>query len=877
MPLFRFLLAVQCFSIVLLLLECAYITKKWSKPLHGWLFFYCVSVLINNAGYLGFLMARTEGESVLCWQFSYLGKSWTGFSLLMFILMLCRGTTYSRISTIFTIPSIVTYFSVLTMRHNRLYYKSFTFTEEGLFPHLVFQHGPWHYVYDFTLVLFMLVGFTVLFQSLCKPHDRHKRPQILLITLATVTDSIFCLMQIFKLVTIYDMNVVGFTISSVLLFIAMFFYDILDSRELAREFVLENISEGIVVTSEKGSLVTSNGKGRKLLESLSRDPEAAMEKMRSLLSEGKPLRDGEEVFSIKEEQLRNKKGVAGRVYLLTDETEHYRYIDELKEQKLIADKANHAKGDFLSNMSHEIRTPINAVLGLDEMILREADDEAILGYAHDIQSSGRSLLSLINDILDFSKIEAGKMEIVSAEYELAVMVGDLVNMTASRAEAKNLLFSVQVDPDTPHLLFGDDTRIKQCVLNLLTNAVKYTPSGSVWLSVRGEKKDETHVLLTVSVRDTGIGIKEEDLKKLFSPFERIEEKRNRSIEGTGLGMSIVKNLLAAMGTHLDVRSEYGKGSEFSFAVEQEVRSWEGIGDWEKSKSLVTSSSGYREPFQAPEARILVVDDTPMNITVFKGLLKQTRIQVDTASDGEAGLAVSRSRPYNVIFIDHLMPRMDGLQMLAAIRTDDTNVNKDTPCIALTANAIGGAKDMYIAAGFSDYLSKPINSKLLEALLANFIPKDLQLHKGDAGFVEREIRSKATGTGSPAAPDPAGGILQALFSLNGEHAARNCGGDEIFLSAVRSFYDAIEEKAALIRTLLEAGDWKNYTVQVHALKSSARLVGASALSEMARYLEECGNKMQQGDESARGDIEALTPGLLADYMSYHERLAPFVTA
>ncbi len=163
MPLFRFLLAVQCFSIVLLLLECAYITKKWSKPLHGWLFFYCVSVLINNAGYLGFLLARTEGESVLCWQFSYLGKSWTGFSLLMFILMLCRGTTYSRISTIFTIPSIVTYFSVLTMRHNRLYYKSFTFTEEGLFPHLVFQHGPWHYVYDFTLVLFMLVGFTVLF------------------------------------------------------------------------------------------------------------------------------------------------------------------------------------------------------------------------------------------------------------------------------------------------------------------------------------------------------------------------------------------------------------------------------------------------------------------------------------------------------------------------------------------------------------------------------------------------------------------------------------------------------------------------------------------------------------------------------------------
>lgn len=873
---YSILLCIQCFSIILMLLETAYIIRKWSKPQHGWLLFYCVSVLVNNAGYLGSMMSKTEGEAVLCWQFVYLGRAWTGLALFIFILELCMGRGYKRITVPLSFAHALTYFLILTMRHNRLYYTSFSFEEDGFFPHLVFNDGPWHYVFNGLLAVYMVVCLVLLVRSLLRQKNLHVKKQLALIFLAVLTDSVFCLLQSLRLFPVYDMNSLGFSVSSVLLFIAMFFHDMLDTRDLAREFVIENISEGIAVTNTHGNLIICNEKARKLLLGLDPDSlDGGLGKLRELHAGGRHLEEDGKIFSISEEFLKNKKGAAGRVYLLTDETEHYRYIDELKEQKQIADKANHAKGDFLSNMSHEIRTPINAVLGLDEMILREADDEAILGYAHDIQSSGKSLLSLINDILDFSKIEAGKMEIVSAEYELAVMVGDLVNMTASRAEAKNLLFSVQVDPDTPHLLFGDDTRIKQCVLNLLTNAVKYTPSGSVWLSVRGEKKDETHVLLTVSVRDTGIGIKEEDLKKLFSPFERIEEKRNRSIEGTGLGMSIVKNLLAAMGTQLDVRSEYGKGSEFSFSVVQEVRSWERIGDWEKSKALATSASGYREPFQAPEARILVVDDTPMNITVFKGLLKQTRIQIDTASDGEAGLAASRSQPYNVIFIDHLMPRMDGLQMLAALRTDDTNVNKDTPCVALTANAIGGAKDMYLAAGFSDYLSKPINSRLLEALLAGFIPKDLQLHKGDAGFVEREIRRKAPESGSPAAPvSGAGDILQELFRLNGEHAARNCGGEEIFRDAVRNFYDAIEEKADLIRTLSESGDWKNYTVQVHALKSSARLIGASALSEMARYLEECGNKMQQGDESARGDIEALTPGLLADYLSYRERLAPF---
>ncbi|MBQ7160065.1 MAG: response regulator [Treponema sp.] len=534
------------------------------------------------------------------------------------------------------------------------------------------------------------------------------------------------------------------------------------------------------------------------------------------------------------------------------------YIEELQREKQLEDDlkvaqaANKAKSAFLSNMSHEIRTPINAIVGFAEMLLRESDNPTTRDYAHDILNSSKTLLSLINDILDFSKIEAGKLEIIPVQYELASTINDLVNMIQKRAEDKQLAFHVNVDKETPHLLCGDEVRLKQCILNILTNAVKYTHSGSVTFSVNFEKKDEHTIRLLVRVEDTGIGIKQEDMGNLFTAFERIEEKRNRTIEGTGLGMNIVQQLLTMMNSQLEVQSEYGKGSIFSFALEQKVVNWEPIGDFtEMYKKSMETVSAYRESFTAPEAKILVTDDTPLNLKVIIGLLKQTGVQIDTAESGQATLALVQKNKYDVILLDHRMPGMDGIETLAAMKKLTDTLNADTPVIALTANAVTGARDMYLEAGFNDYLSKPIESEKLEKKLIQYLPAE-KVHKVEAVAESAEPKTDAF--------PPMEGVDIAV-------ALRNCGSEDTLRDAFKDFYANIEPKSAQIADFAVQCDWKNYTVLVHALKSSAKLIGALELSEQAKHLEACGDK---GDEA---EINEKTPALLELYRSYAQKLLP----
>ncbi len=392
------------------------------------------------------------------------------------------------------------------------------------------------------------------------------------------------------------------------------------------------------------------------------------------------------------------------------------------ESQRSANDANRAKSAFLANMSHEIRTPINAILGMDEMILRESSEREVRSYAEDIQNAGKTLLSIVNDILDFSKVEEGKMEILPTQYDLGSVINDLVNMSRSRAENKGLRFTLNVDRETPLMLFGDEIRIRQCALNLLTNAVKYTERGSVTLGIEFEPLSEDKILLRFTVTDTGIGLKREDMDKLFSPFDRIEESRNRSIEGTGLGMSITRQLLSLMNSRLDVQSVYGEGSTFSFALEQPVVKWTPIGEFAgRFESDRAQHTAYRESFHAPGARVLVVDDMPVNLTVIKGLLKRTKVVVDTAESGAEAVRKARQQKYDVIFVDHMMPGMDGIETLRELK--DLPDMEGTAFIALTANAVSGAREMYFDAGFSDYLPKPVDSKMLEEMLRTHLPPE----------------------------------------------------------------------------------------------------------------------------------------------------------
>lgn len=401
-------------------------------------------------------------------------------------------------------------------------------------------------------------------------------------------------------------------------------------------------------------------------------------------------------------------------------------IRELEMEKAVAEESARAKSSFLANMSHEIRTPINTILGMNEMILRECDDKEIIAYSENIRSSGSTLLGLVNNILDFSKIEAGRMEIVPVDYDLSSVLNDLVNMIRTRADDKGLDLVLDFDPTTPKALHGDEIRLKQIISNILTNAVKYTDTGSITFRVGCEKKgrDAKNVTMTVSVEDTGIGIREEDLSHLFEEFDRLELSRNRNIEGTGLGMSITQRLLTLMGSTLKVESEYGRGSRFFFELDQGVVKWEGLGDYSSSyRQALGKRKAYHEKFTAPTAEVLCVDDSSMNLKVFKSLLKKTRIKVDTAISGEEALSISRDKKYDIIFFDHMMPNKDGIETMHEIRNRRGDPNANTPAICLTANAISGAREMYLAEGFDDYISKPIDSSRLEDLLLEFLPKE----------------------------------------------------------------------------------------------------------------------------------------------------------
>lgn len=396
-------------------------------------------------------------------------------------------------------------------------------------------------------------------------------------------------------------------------------------------------------------------------------------------------------------------------------------VNLAEEARAEAIAASEAKGNFLANMSHEIRTPINAVLGMDEMILRESREKSIREYAMDIHTAGQSLLSIINDILDMSKIESGKMEIIPVEYDLSSLIHDLSNMISFRAKAKNLTLEVTVDENLPARVLGDDVRIKQVVTNILTNAVKYTETGTIWMRVSGNREGNIENI-TFEIEDTGIGIKEEDMSKLFEAFQRIEEGRNRNIEGTGLGMSITMQLLQMMGSKLNVDSVYGKGSKFYFTIAQEIVDATPMGDFDTRIKELDNQYTYSRAFIAPNAKILVVDDNVMNRKVFSALLKPTQINIEEAESGYEAVDLCGVNRYDIIFMDHMMPEMDGVEAAGRIRSMEGG--RDAVIIALTANATGNAERKFKDAGFDGFLPKPVNPVKLEDILRCFLRPEL---------------------------------------------------------------------------------------------------------------------------------------------------------
>ncbi len=529
-------------------------------------------------------------------------------------------------------------------------------------------------------------------------------------------------------------------------------------------------------------------------------------------------------------------GLLHVLWMVEDIDKERRDREDLLNKSERAIAANEAKSEFISNMSHEIRTPINAVLGMNEMVLRESSEPEIIRYAENVRTAGNTLLGLINDILDFSKIEAGKLQIIPVDYDLASVLYDLMNMIRTRAEAKKLAVIPIFDRDTPRFLNGDEVRIKQVITNILTNAVKYTREGTITFMVGFDRIDGENISLRVAVKDTGVGIKPEDMERLFTKYERIDEQIDHNVEGTGLGISITQSLLSMMGSELKAESVYGKGSMFSFSAKQKITKDVPIGDYEEAfTSSVAGRRVYKERFTAPDARVLVIDDTPMNLMVFMSLLKATNCKIETAESGDEGIAKALGTKYDMIFLDHMMPGKDGIETLGELRAAENSPNVGTPVVCLTANVVSGARERYLEAGFDDYLPKPIEADQLEEMMIKYLPKNKVQMSDNSDIVVR----------SAFIPD----FIFDITEIDIAEGIKNTGSEELYLETLRSYVKMTGTNIEYAQKFWKKGRLNNLVIIIHTLKSSARMIGAEWIRRLAARLEEAG---KNGDTKMLGE-------------------------
>ncbi len=876
------LIIVQYVTVAALFTEVLIVFRRWKNGIHSYLFLACTASFVSNIGYLFELLAGSEEAYITALKLSYMGRVWIVFAFFLFASKICNIRIPKGVIAALLLVHVGIYISVLAVGSSNLYYADYRFVASSDFSKFYHTDGTIHDLFMAMNAVLSFLAFYWVWREYRREKTRSFGRRLLMVLLAYGVQIVFFILQtvnVFSASEYYDLTMPGALFGTVFMLIGILGFDLLGTREIAKDFAIDSISEGIIAVDNNGRVRYYNEPAaliypqfdafysrkrageRKPVDSEADDgltPYDIVDSVRKAVREGSTLTAGGRIYSPEENELFYSGESYGKLYTLVDETERYRYMEELEEQRQLAESANEAKSAFLANMSHDIRTPINAVLGMNEMILRECEEPQILDYSEKIGTAGSTLLGLINDILDLSKIEAGKMEILPAEYDLFGALRDICNMIALRAEEKGLDLRTEVDSRLPRKLVGDELRLKQVITNILTNAVKYTEKGTVTFAAGFEERGEGCIALKVSVSDTGAGIREEDLPKLFTEFDRIEEAQHSHIEGTGLGLSIVQKLLSLMGSRLEVESEYGRGSRFYFTVEQQVADAEPIGDFEKSMARVTvERKKYRASFTAPDAEILVVDDTPMNLEVFRNLLKKTLVKIDTASSGDECLALCEKKKYDLIFLDQMMPGKDGIETLHELR-DSGNANTETKVICLTANAVSGAREKFLAAGYDDYLAKPVEPAKLEEMLTSELPKD-KVRTADGGEPK-----EANESGIPQ-------FVMEIEELDIEEGERLNGDSEAYMTALKTYAASILAQCDEIENLLAAGNFGDLTGKIHALKSTSKVVGATEIGDFAQALE------NMGASGNFDKLKSLTGELLSRCRRLGEDLSPLLAS
>lgn len=976
---YTFLLGIQYVGIVVLLVTMLRVLKQQPSKQQQIMMFLLMSLLLNFVGYLFEMTATTQREALRAVQISYLGKPFILLMKFLFIADYCRIRLPKQLVAVLTVFHLSITMLVMTCEYQNLYYDGMEFIHDGVFAHLEHGNGPIYNLYMAMVVVYLIVMFAMCIRRYIHLHSEQQRIQITKLSLIMVVMLSGLLLFISGKTGGYDTTLPAYLISALLLSSALFKNNLLSTLSMAKDMAVDEQTDALIVLDSENQLIYHNKKAEQLFDfSVYSGHAAIWNELDTCIIDKTNLERDHHVYEVISRLLTEDNTYFGKLYVLNDITDSYYYIKNATEQAEImkalkqqAEEANRAKSMFVSNMSHEIRTPMNAIVGMTEILLREDLPPQDMGYLRNIKNSGNALLGIINDILDFSKIESGKLELVEAEYEPMSMLSDLGMIFLTRVGEKHVEIIFDIDERLPHSMYGDALRIRQIIINLVNNAIKFTDEGFVCLKIAVGEVTDSDIELLISVKDSGQGIKEEDLGKLFASFSQVDSKKNHNKEGTGLGLSISKQLVEMMGGSIGVRSVYGEGSEFYFNIHQghaqdlpaaqlrdetkraiRVGGYFGAAIWtEQLKRLCgqfdvvyvenavsnlpeepvdfffTDAAGEEElsgisaeretalgeicvllnplleeciqnagkkvnkplytlnfcqiinheqmesgceteeyaNFTAPEAKILIVDDNEMNLKVAVGLLEPLQMQIDTADSGKRALQMVSKKQYHIIFMDHMMPVMDGIETTERIRAMDGEYYANVPIIALTANALMDAREKFKAAGMDDFVAKPIEMKEICSKIKHWLPRALVLHggaqrvctSGDSGDSDVQLTDEKVQT-----------VEENLGNIDREAGIRCCGTEKLWRELLGDFYKLIDTKANKIEQCVADGLIRDYTIEVHALKNTARMIGDRKLSEWFHRMEDCGNA---------GDVETIreqTPGLLEAYRSYKPVLEPF---
>lgn len=867
------LMTIQILCTLASLVYIIYILTNENSRRHSLLTAAVMSSFAGSLGYIMTLLCNNSDAALAVTSFGIMGAAFSHYLIYSFCMDHCGIKRVNVLSMILLAENIIGIAMALLTGKTGLFYKSFTRCDCDIFFVPKVEYGMGAYILTAAMIVQSVVIVAAAVYVFKKQGIRNGRhmPEMCAAALLPAAAKVAAGMD---MLDGFDLSYVFMILGCLLVSVTVYNSKVIEVVNSARDNIIETMNDALLVTDTKMNIVDANPAARRIFPDLftGRKTKAMVTLIADLMDEDADRAEFEingKCYDKHISRLSNGDGSPmGYAVLLLDVTDTKHYVDDLIDMRQKADMANSAKSDFLANMSHEIRTPMNAITGFAELCLREKNYQ----YAADIKAAAKNLIAIINDILDISKIESGKLELVTSVYSVEDMLNDVISLVYVQLDGKSgIEFKIDIDKRLPKKLFGDEVRIKQILINLLGNAVKFTKAGHIGLSVREISRNGDMSSIMIKVTDTGIGIKREDMSKLFSNFQQVDTKKNREIEGTGLGLSITKNLVEMMNGTITVDSDYGKGSTFTVVIQQKIEDSSHISV--EAAKAAPANEEKNTVLYAPDAKVLIVDDNKVNLKVTAQLLSQYGIKCATADSGKKAIQMVRSAYYDLVFMDHMMPELDGVDTTKMIRSQGDAYSKGLPIIALTANAVSGAKEMFLESGLNDFISKPIQLQQLEKVLAKWLPAKLvsyieakkPVSNYDEsldllGIIEVPIESEAA--------EQSDEFL--IPNVDVKAGLALCGGSaEAYIAVMKTFVETAEESILRIENFAQNRNYKDYTTEVHGLKSSSLSIGAKELSEMARQLEMAGRR-----EDYR-QIMYETPTLIARYTDVVEHIRPFV--